>query len=103
CSSLIGVSFLCLFHQAAFRFRFTKGYAYLFLISTLFDYSSGRGATSVWYDGFPKRTFEWQAGSLFSPPLNAWHEHYNGSGETPARYVAVTSSPQMINLFHDTE
>lgn len=64
---------------------------------------SGRGATTVWYDGLPKRTFEWQAGSLFSPPLNAWYEHYNGAGDMPARYVAVTSAPHMINLFHDTE
>jgi len=36
----LGVSFPCLFHQAAFRFWFAKGYAYLFSISTLFDYSS---------------------------------------------------------------
>ena len=34
--SFIGVSFLCLLQQAAFRFEFTKGYAYLFPISTLF-------------------------------------------------------------------
>ena len=40
CFSFIGVSFPCLFHQAAFRFGFTKGYAYLILISTLFDYGS---------------------------------------------------------------
>jgi hypothetical protein len=31
--------------QAAFRFWFAKGYAYLFPISTLFDYSSSEGAT----------------------------------------------------------
>jgi len=31
----------CLRQQAAFRFGFAKGYAYLFPISTLFDYSSG--------------------------------------------------------------
>ena len=38
--SLIGISFLYLLQHAAFRFGLTKGYAYLFLISTLFDYSS---------------------------------------------------------------
>jgi len=38
--SFIGVSFPCLVVQAAFRFEFAKGYAYLISISTLFDYSS---------------------------------------------------------------
>src|SRR3990170_5270175 len=37
----------------------------------------GRGATEVWNE--PQREaqrprfFEWQAGSLFAPPLNTWH------------------------------
>ncbi len=62
---------------------------------------SGAGATTVWYDGMPKHTFEWQAGSLFAPPLNCWRQHFNGQRGKPVRFVAVTSAPHLINLFHD--
>ena len=64
---------------------------------------SGRGATTVWYQGMPKHTFEWQEGSLFSPPLNSWHQHFNGQGDRPVRYVALTTAPHYINLFHSKE
>lgn len=64
---------------------------------------SGRGATTIWQEGGEKQTLEWHAGSLFSPPLNTWHQHFNGSGDEPARYMAVTSAPIMINLIHNTE
>src|SRR5437667_289499 len=64
---------------------------------------SGRGATTIWNEGEPKRTFEWQEGSLFSPPLNSWHQLFNGNGEEPARFLAVTSAPCMINLIHNTD
>lgn len=63
----------------------------------------GRGATTVWHEQGPKQTFEWQEGSLFSPPLNIWHQHYNGRGDMPVRYIAMTLAPTILNLFQDSK
>ena len=58
---------------------------------------SGRGSTTVWNNAGKRITFEWKEGALFGIPLNCWHQHFNGSGKEPARYVAVTNAPVMIN------
>ena len=63
----------------------------------------GRGSTSVWNDAGQKVSFEWQAGAIFAIPLNASHQHFNGSGREPARFVSVTNGPMLINAFGDTD
>jgi oxalate decarboxylase/phosphoglucose isomerase-like protein (cupin superfamily) len=63
----------------------------------------GRGSTTVWNDAGKKVSFEWKAGAIFAIPLNAHHQHFNGSGGEPARFVAVTNGPVIINSFGDTD
>jgi oxalate decarboxylase/phosphoglucose isomerase-like protein (cupin superfamily) len=63
----------------------------------------GRGSTTVWNDAGARITFEWKAGALFAIPLNCWHQHFNGAGREPARFVAVTNAPPVINLYEDVE
>jgi oxalate decarboxylase/phosphoglucose isomerase-like protein (cupin superfamily) len=64
---------------------------------------SGHGSTSVWNDAGQKVTFEWGPGSLFAIPLNAWHQHFNGSGTEAARFVSSTNAPPIINLYDDID
>ena len=59
----------------------------------------GRGATTLWQEGSPKRTVEWQRGSVFSPPLNCYYQHFNGQGDHPARLFTVTNAPMVMNMF----
>ena len=63
----------------------------------------GRGSTTVWNDAGQRITFEWKAGALFAIPLNCWHQHFNGSGRDPARFVSVTNAPIVINLYEDID
>lgn len=62
----------------------------------------GRGSTEVWQEGGPKRAFEWQKGSLFAIPLNAYHRIINASS-SPALLLAGTSAPNAMNLYANNE
>ena len=65
---------------------------------------NGRGATQFWSAGSKEPlTLEWQAGSLFSPPLNCRHQHFNGSSQEPVRFVAVNNAPLIINIFNSPD
>lgn len=61
----------------------------------------GRGATTFWQKDRPRQTVEWQRGSVFSPPINCYYQHFNGQGEAPARLFTVTNAPMVINLFRN--
>jgi quercetin dioxygenase-like cupin family protein len=58
----------------------------------------GRGSTEVWQEGQSKpHVFEWQQGSLFSIPLNAYHRFINAAS-SPAQLLCGTSAPNVMNL-----
>jgi quercetin dioxygenase-like cupin family protein len=62
----------------------------------------GRGSAEVWQEGGKKTVFEWQTGSLFAIPLNAYHRIVNASG-APALLLAGTSAPNAMNLYANNE
>jgi quercetin dioxygenase-like cupin family protein len=62
---------------------------------------TGRGATKVEAPDGKTHTFEWGPGSLFAIPINARHQHFNGSGSEPARIASLSNLPIILNLFHN--
>jgi uncharacterized RmlC-like cupin family protein len=62
---------------------------------------SGSGSTQVTLADGTKHSFEWGKGSLFALPLNASYQHFNGSGQEPARLSSTNNMPMIMNVFHD--
>jgi mannose-6-phosphate isomerase-like protein (cupin superfamily) len=72
------------------------------LFETIVYIHKGRGATTVWFEGDSKQTFEWAAGAIFAIPLNVSYQHFNASNE-PVRFLAGTNAPHVFNLFHNED
>jgi uncharacterized RmlC-like cupin family protein len=58
----------------------------------------GRGYTILNYDGQPEQRVDWQEGSLFSPPVWAWHQHFNSDPDEPARYLAIQDTGMIRHM-----
>jgi quercetin dioxygenase-like cupin family protein len=63
----------------------------------------GRGATTIWQEGEPKQTVEWEEGALLAIPLNAWHQEFNASSDEPCRVLFATNMAHVINLYHNLD
>ncbi len=61
----------------------------------------GRGTTEVWQEGDSKKhVFEWQAGSMFSIPMNTLHRIVNGTS-SGALLLAGITAPNVINMINN--
>jgi hypothetical protein len=64
---------------------------------------SGYGQCSIWADGHPKRSFEFQPHSLFFIPPNYNYELNNLRGDTPARLVHSTRLDIAASLINNPD
>jgi quercetin dioxygenase-like cupin family protein len=59
---------------------------------------SGRGST-VFGDSQHQNKVDWSEGSLFTVPMNVLHRHSNSDSQHPARLLAITTFPFMMQVF----
>ena len=62
----------------------------------------GEGVAEIQQRDRVPQTFQWQTGSLFSPPMNALHRLINYSS-APALFLAVTTAPMALDHYHNEQ
>ncbi len=62
----------------------------------------GEGETEVWDPSGKRQSFRWHKGSMFSPPLNVWRQHFN-RGTKPARLISFHDLPLLMDVFHNPD
>jgi quercetin dioxygenase-like cupin family protein len=65
--------------------------AYIYIVK-------GRGYSIVNYEGEPEERIDWEEGMLFSPPVWAWHQHFNSDPEETARYLAIQDTGMIRHM-----
>jgi quercetin dioxygenase-like cupin family protein len=71
--------------------------AYLYIVA-------GEGYSIINYDGQPEQRVDWSVGTLLSPPVWAWHQHFNTSPTETARYLAIQDTGLIRHMrFHQIE
>ncbi|HWO43218.1 MAG TPA: ethanolamine ammonia lyase-activating protein, partial [Candidatus Eisenbacteria bacterium] len=55
--------------------------AYIFVLE-------GKGYSLMWPEGGPMKRYDWEAGSLFTPPNRWFHQHFTTS-EVPVKRLAL--------------
>ncbi len=73
------------------------------LIEEVFLVIEGHGSAVVENAAGARHSFEWGPNSLFSVPLNARYQLFNGSGSQPARLASTNDLPLKMNLLHDED
>lgn len=73
------------------------------LFESIVYVARGRGSTTFWLKKSSKITLEWRRGAAFAIPLNVAYQHFNASANEPARFIAATTLPRMLNLFHNED
>jgi gentisate 1,2-dioxygenase len=71
--------------------------AYIYIVK-------GYGYSLINYDDEPVQRVEWAEGSLFSPPVWSWHQHFNLDTNDTARYLAIQDTGLMRHVrLHNIE
>lgn len=65
--------------------------AYIYIVK-------GHGYSIVNYEGEPEERVDWSEGTLFSPPVWAWHQHFNEDPVDPARYLAIQDTGMVRHM-----
>ena len=64
----------------------------------LFYVLKGKGYTVIHKPGRKKWTIAWKEGDLFATPIGLWHQNFNASTRSAARYLEITTIPLMKSL-----